>query len=112
MNDEQGISQAIERGKDFATMPLDAVYSSSSLRTRQTTQHLLGLRTDTVACLDELREVCLGVWEGKMWSDVEVTQPEMVNAFRKALPHFHVEGAETPKTGTGARSGGIRSYNN
>ncbi len=95
--DEQGVSQAIERGKDFLSMPLDAVYSSSSLRTRQTTEHLLGLRTDTVIYLDEFREVCWGIWQGKMWSDIEAAHPEMVEAYHKALPHFYVDGAETPE---------------
>lgn len=94
--DDQGVSQAIERGKDFATMSLDAVYSSSSLRTRQTTEHLLGLRTDSVIYLDELREVCWGIWQGEMWSDIEEAHPEIVEAYHKALPHFYVEGAETP----------------
>jgi len=95
--DEQGIAQAIERGKDFAKMPLEAVYSSSSLRTRQTTENLLGSRVEPVLYLDELREVCWGIWQGEMWSDIEAAHPEMVEAYHKALPNFHVEGAETPE---------------
>lgn len=94
--DEQGVAQAIERGNDFSAISLNAVYSSSSLRTRQTTEYLLGLRTESVSYLDELREICWGVWQGKMWSDIEAAHPEMVEAYRKALPHFSVEGAETP----------------
>ena len=95
--DEQGIAQAMERGKDFARMSLEAVYSSSSLRTRQTVENLLGSRVEPVVYLDELREVCWGIWQGEMWSDIEAAHPEMVEAYHKALPHFHVEGAETPK---------------
>ena len=95
--DEQGIAQAIERGKDFATMPLEAVYSSSSVRTRQTTENLLASRTDPVVYLDELREVCWGIWQGEMWSDIEAAHPAMVEAYHKALPQFQVEGAETPE---------------
>ncbi len=94
--DESGIAQAQERGLDFATMPLAAVYSSSSVRTRQTTKHLLGERTDSVVLMDELKEVHWGIWQGEMWSDIEAAEPEMVEAYHKALPHFHVEGAETP----------------
>ena len=95
--DEMGIAQAIERGKDFADLPLEAAYCSSSVRTRQTIKHLLGTRSDSVVYLDEFREVCWGIWQGKMWSDIEAAHPEMVEAYHKALPHFRVEGAETPK---------------
>lgn len=94
--DEQGIAQAIERGNDFAYMPLEAAYSSSSLRTRQTIDRLLRQRTENVIYMDEFREVHFGIWQGEMWEDIEAAHPEMVEAFRKALPHYHVEGAETP----------------
>jgi len=95
--DELGISQAIERGRDFTTLPLEAVYSSSSVRTRQTTENLLGSRSIPVTYLDDLREVCWGIWQGEMWSDIEAAHPDMVEAYHKALPHFFVEGAETPE---------------
>lgn len=95
--DESGIRQAIERGKNFAHMPLHAAYSSSSVRTRQTIKHILGGRQDKVTFVDELREVHLGIWQGKMWSEIEAAQPDMVEAYHKALPHFNVEGAETPE---------------
>ena len=94
--DELGVTQAIERGKDFAAMPLQAIYSSSSVRTRQTTENLLGNRKDPVVYLDELKEVNWGIWQGEMWSDIEAAHPEMVEAYHKALPHFSVDGAETP----------------
>lgn len=94
--DENGVLQAQERGRDFATMPLAAVYASSSVRTRQTTEHLLGQRKDSIVFMDALKEVHWGIWQGKMWSDIEAAEPEMVEAYHKALPHFHVEGAETP----------------
>ncbi len=94
--DEHGIAQAIARGLDFADMPIEAAYASSSVRTRQTIANILGNRTDAVTYMDELREVCWGVWQGLMWSDIEAAHPEMVEAYHKALPHYDVEGAETP----------------
>jgi len=102
-----GIEQACQRGKDFAVTQFSAIYSSSSLRTRQTTEHLLANRTshaassqpgdriDSVVDMDELREVCLGVWEGKLWSEIEAAYPDMVEAQRNAADHFFVEGAES-----------------
>lgn len=107
--DEIGIKQACMRGKDFTETQFAAIYSSSSLRTRQTTEHLLANRIRTsdpsgehsgdhkvaVLYMDELREVCLGVWEGHLWSDIQAAYPDMVEAHRTASDDFFVEGAET-----------------
>jgi len=43
--DEIGIKQACQRGEDFTDTQFSAIYSSSSLRTRQTTEYLLANRT-------------------------------------------------------------------
>jgi len=94
--DELGVSQAIARSKDFISMPLEAAYCSSSVRTRQTIDNLLGPDSVSICYMDQLREVCWGIWQGEMWSDIEAAHPDMVEAYHKALPHFSVEGAETP----------------
>lgn len=106
--DDLGIEQACQRGRHFTDTQFSAVFSSSSLRTRQTTEHLLGNLTsnsidnqkinaqkNSVSYLDELREVCWGVWEGKLWSEIESAFPDMVEAHRKAADDFCVEGAES-----------------
>jgi probable phosphoglycerate mutase len=92
--DDTGRPQARERGEDFLGMNLSAVYSSSSVRTRQTTELILGTRDDLVTFRDDLREVRLGIWQGRMWADVENAYPELVEAHRIASPAFEVEGAE------------------
>jgi broad specificity phosphatase PhoE len=92
--DDTGKQQAADRGSDFTDMNLLAVYSSSSVRTRQTTQLVLGSRTDNVTYRDELREVTLGIWEGQYWADIEEQFPEIVDAHAKGLPSFKIEGAE------------------
>jgi probable phosphoglycerate mutase len=92
--DDTGKQQAADRGNDFINMNLLAVYSSSSLRTRQTTQLVLGARTDAVTYRDELREVTLGIWEGQYWADIEEQFPDIVEAHAKGLPSFSIEGAE------------------
>ncbi|MBX2879363.1 MAG: histidine phosphatase family protein [Granulosicoccus sp.] len=92
--DETGIAQAIERGRDFRKDQFIAVYSSSSLRTRQTSHHLLEGRTKDIVLLDELREVKLGEWEGQYWQDIEKNDPEMVEAHANASESFNIPGAE------------------
>ena len=93
--DANGRDQAKARGKTFVDMPLHAVYSSSSVRTRQTTELILGSRTDSVVFRDELKEINLGVWQGRFWSDIESTDPDMVESLIYAKPDFNVEGAES-----------------
>lgn len=92
--DDTGKQQARDRGADFTDLRLAAVYSSSSVRTRQTTALILGDRAGIVTYRDDLREVRLGIWQGRMWSDVERAHPELVEAHRIASPEFEVEGAE------------------
>jgi probable phosphoglycerate mutase len=92
--DDTGIKQAVERGKDFTPGQFHAVYSSSSVRTRQTTFHLLNGQVGGVNYLEQLREVSLGVWEGHLWKDVIARFPEMADAHRTGKESFSVEGAE------------------
>lgn len=92
--DDIGRQQAMERSADFSGMDLAAVYSSSSVRTRQTTELLLGARDDMVTYRDDLREVRLGVWQGQMWADIERAYPDLVELHRTASPDFDVTGAE------------------
>jgi len=100
---ELGFKQARQRGNDLIDIPFTAVYSSSSLRTRQTTSQLLGSRLVDglvdekfpVIYMDDLKEVCLGIWEGELWSDIAAEYPAMVEAHKKADTAFDVEGAES-----------------
>lgn len=100
---ETGLEQARQRGKDLINIPFAAIYSSSSLRTRQTTQQLLSNRLNDglvdgktpVVYMDDLREVCMGVWQGQLWSEVAAAYPAMVEAHRKGSSDFVVEGAES-----------------
>lgn len=92
--DDTGKQQARDRGADFVDMDIIAVYSSSSKRTRQTTELILGTRADTVTYRDDLREVKLGVWQGHYWEDIENQYPELVELHAKGSPLFDVEGAE------------------
>lgn len=92
--DPLGVSQAKARGTDFIDMDLRAIYSSSSVRTRQTTKNILGERNEIVTFRDDLREVNLGVWQGQLWEDIEKAHPDMVEAHWKALSSFDVDGAE------------------
>ncbi len=90
-----GRSQATARGVSLRDMTFHAVYSSSSVRTRQTTELILENRSDAVIFRDELKEINLGVWQGELWEDIERAHPDMVQALRFSRDDFNVQGAES-----------------
>ncbi|MDP6651497.1 MAG: histidine phosphatase family protein, partial [Gammaproteobacteria bacterium] len=68
---EMGIQQAQQLGAKLRHLEFDQVYCSSSLRTRQTAEHVFSHTDHAVEFMDELREIHLGPWEGNLYDDVE-----------------------------------------
>lgn len=92
---ESGRQQARELATILDPLPLEHVYCSSSLRTRQTAELLFAHRPLTVTYLDSLREISLGPWEGQLYADIEMAEPEQYHNFFNAPHRFAVPGAET-----------------
>ena len=90
-----GIQQAQELGARIQQLHFDHIYCSSSLRTRQTAEHAFALRPDPINYLDSLREIDLGPWEGKLYAELEVEQPDAFRHFWEQPHLFQVDGAET-----------------
>ena len=81
-----------ERMKD---VHIDALYTSDLSRTKTTAQailkyHDLELHTDV-----RLREVCMGVWEGRSWGDVMHDDPVQYSNFSNDPANWQVEGGES-----------------
>jgi len=93
--DETGRQQAIERGTALQSIDFDAVYSSSSIRARQTTELILNGTRQQVHYCDNLREMNLGEWEGHLWPDIAQAYPEAVARFKAAEDEFSAPGAES-----------------
>lgn len=92
---ERGQAQARARSDDIAALGLDAAYCSSSRRARQTAQGLLDGAVDGVVYRDELREICLGPWEGQLRWDIERDYPTLARHYRHQPERFELDGAET-----------------
>lgn len=90
-----GRQQAEDRRASVEALGIGAIYSSTSLRTRQTTDILAGNINVSVTYLDSLREIHLGPWETRLWGELEQTDAEQVAAFRQDPERFAVCGAET-----------------
>ncbi|HZP73212.1 MAG TPA: histidine phosphatase family protein [Gaiellaceae bacterium] len=72
---ETGRAQAREVADELADRSIDAVYSSDLSRARETAEIIaarLGLSVTTDA---RLREVDVGDWSGRLWSEIEQSDP-------------------------------------
>lgn len=90
-----GIQQARELGERIAHMNFDHIFCSSSLRTRQTAEHVFKSSAINIEYLDSLREIYLGPWEGFLYADIADREPDSYNHFWQQPHLFNVPGAET-----------------
>ena len=93
--DERGRAEARALAPTLAALGLGAVYCSTSVRTRQTAALALVPPHPDIVYRDELREIDLGVWQGRLWADVEREEPLMVERLYDVDPAFDVERAES-----------------
>ena len=91
---ELGQQQARELAAQLASYPLQHVYCSSSLRTRQTAELLFAQRRLPISFHDGLREIFLGPWEGRLYTEIEQVEPEQFDNFFNAPHKFQLAGAE------------------
>ena len=92
---DEGIAQAKALGAALKNSGISRVYCSSSVRTRQTADILFGGLSIPVIYSDQLREIHMGSWEGKLYSELQATHPAQFNAFWNQPDAFDLPGAET-----------------
>jgi len=92
---ETGMLQARERSAEMRAMNFAAKYCSTSDRTRQTIHGLLDGDVDSVQYQDELREIMLGPWQGKLSKEMALEDPEQYERYTKKPDQFELSGAET-----------------
>jgi len=76
-----GEKQAVALGKRMKDIELDGIYSSSAPRALQTALLIRGNRPLDIIQEDDLREMYLGSWQGRLTSEVEMEDPEMTDNF-------------------------------
>lgn len=91
----KGWQQIAALQERFAAVPIDAVYASDLQRTRDTASALyvpkgLALHTDPA-----FREISLGRWEGRPWSELYAHEAEKMDDFNHHTERWQVEGSET-----------------
>ena len=90
-----GKQQAAALGADLSQRNINKVYCSSSVRTRETADQLFIDSTPEIHYLDSLKEIHLGSWEGRLYSDIKIDSPEDFHHFWHQPHLFSVAGAES-----------------
>jgi probable phosphoglycerate mutase len=81
-----GVRQAEALRERLRDVDLDVIYASPTGRAWQTAQIARGDRDLPMVACDALREIKLGIWDGRRIEEVEETHPEALAKFWKA-PH-------------------------
>ncbi len=91
-----GLRHAGWLGESLAETRLDVIYCSSSPRALRTAEILRGSRSLEITALDELREIDMGSWEGRIGAEIEAASPDAYHAFWNT-PHLYepTNGGET-----------------
>lgn len=92
---ELGRRQALELAPRLAEYSIAQVYCSSSQRTRETAALLFEGTGIPVGYMDELREIFLGPWEGRLYDEIEAESPEDFRHFWQQPHLFSLAGAES-----------------
>jgi broad specificity phosphatase PhoE len=92
---ENGIKNAISLGERLKETELTAIYSSSSGRTKATTNLIRGERDIPVVYDENLREIKLGQWEGKTHTSIKEIYQSEYESFWNAPHLFKTVGGET-----------------
>ena len=90
-----GIQQAKDLKLYIESLGLSAVYSSTNIRARQTAEILTENVMLGISYKHDLREIMMGPWQERLYSDVACSHPDQMDAFRKDPENFALNGAET-----------------
>jgi probable phosphoglycerate mutase len=79
----------------FEGLQIDALYSSDLSRAMETAEAIRRGRGIPLQTTPELREMCMGVWEGEAWGDIAWRYPEQMEYFGHDPARLSVPGSES-----------------
>jgi probable phosphoglycerate mutase len=92
---EAGKAQAAALAAMLADSEILEVYCSSSVRTRETAAIAFAERKLPIVHCDQLREIHMGEWEGRLYDELRQQYPDQFDAFWNRPHNFMLDGAET-----------------
>lgn len=91
----RGREQARHIGEQLQAFPFEQAYSSSSIRAVDTARLILEYNPVPLSTRDDLREIHLGCWEGRLHDELKEEFPEEHESYWEDPSRFYLEGAET-----------------
>jgi broad specificity phosphatase PhoE len=86
---ELGVNQAGWLAEALREVHFDQIYASSSARAYRTAELIRLNRDLNITSTDDLKEMNLGDWEGRLASELEVEFPELFHQYWRT-PHLYV----------------------
>ena len=76
-----GVEQATALGEALRAVRIDAVYSSTMVRARQTSELVAAPHQLVPQAVEGLHEISVGQWEGLSWVEIQARYPREFQAF-------------------------------
>lgn len=76
-------------------LKVDAIYSSSALRTIQSARIISNILEHDFSIIENLTSRKAGVWSGLSFEEIEQKYPNMLEAYHKDPEHYYPDGGET-----------------
>ncbi len=89
---QEGEEQAKNLGKYFKNIDIDIIYCSTLGRAKQTADLIKGNRNLPIEYREDLKEIALGDWEGKEFSEIEEKYPQQNADFWHKPEAYHPVG--------------------
>ena len=89
-----GLQQIDALAQRFRREHIDALYCSNLSRARATAEAITRYHDIPAVATPRLTEICMGVWEGRAWGDVEHEFPEQMRYFNTDPDRWSVPGCE------------------
>ena len=89
-----GLQQIDALAQRFRHEHIDALYCSNLSRARVTAEAITRYHDVPAVATPRLAEICMGVWEGRAWGDVEHEFPEQMRYFNTDPEKWSVPGGE------------------
>ncbi len=90
----RGWKQIAALSRRFKDVHIDAVYSSDLIRTQMTASAIFIPHDLPLHTMPELREVNMGEWEDRTWSEIERSMPEQLIYFNSDPEKWQIYGGE------------------
>ncbi|HWQ40521.1 MAG TPA: alpha-ribazole phosphatase [Desulfosporosinus sp.] len=90
-----GKKQAILLKEKFYRVALDNIYCSDLERSQQTADIIASVHNIIPLAREELRELTMGAWEGKLFSEIRAKYPQEFQERGQNIAHYRSPGGES-----------------